>query len=125
LCIYRNVTAPVQTNTRAINVIAVAAGVWFIMSPAAFGLIPWDHSHWNNVVTGTLVVAAGIAGIISGRCISPTRWLIAILGAWIAISPWIFGYADDWDQLLNTLAVGVVLLVAVARCGPAAAPSRR
>jgi hypothetical protein len=106
-------------EVRAINVIAVAAGVWFIMSPAAFGLVPWDNSLWNNAIVGGLVVCAGIAGIAWGRCFSPTRWIIGVLGAWITISPWIFGYADDWDRLLNTLAVGVVLLFAVARCAPA------
>jgi hypothetical protein len=105
-----------QVDTRAINIIAVAAGVWFIMSPAAFGQIPWDSSLWNNAICGTLVVIAGIVGILWGRCISPTRWIIGVLGAWITISPWIFGYADDLDRLLNTLAVGVVLLFAVARC---------
>ena len=99
--------------------IAVAAGAWFIMSPAAFGMVAWDTSLWNNAVAGGLVIVAGIAGLAWGRCFSPTRWIIGALGAWITISPWIFGYADDWDRLLNTLAVGVVLLFAVARCAPA------
>jgi len=99
-------------------VIAVAAGAWFIMSPAAFGMIPWYTSLWNNVVSGVLVIVAGIAGMAWGRCFSPSRWAIGVLGAWIAASPWIFGYADDMDRLLNTLAVGVVLLFAVARCAP-------
>jgi len=100
-------------------VIAVAAGVWFIMSPAAFGQIAWDTGLWNNAVVGTLVVIAGVAGIVWGRCFSPTRWIIGAFGAWIAISPWIFGYTDDLDRLLNTLGVGAVLLFAVARCAPA------
>jgi hypothetical protein len=121
------VTAPIHgtsghdhVDIRAINVIALAAGVWLIICPAAFGNVPWDAGLWNNVICGALVVVAGIAGIVWGRCISPTRPIIVMLGGWITVSPWIFGYADDWDRLLNTLAVGAVLLFAVARCGPQA-----
>jgi SPW repeat-containing protein len=105
-----------------INVIAVAAGIWYIMAPAAFGLIAWDKSLWNNAAAGTLVVIAGLAGIVWGRCRSPTRWIIAGLGAWITISPWVFGYGDNWDLLLNTWAVGGVLIFAALRC--ASAPRR-
>ena len=115
-------TAPIphQADTHVINVIAVAAGVWFIISPAAFGLTPWDEFQWNNVICGALVSVAGIVGIVRRRCMPlPTRRIIGVVGAWIVASPWVFGYADDWDRLLNTLAVGVVLLFAVTRCAPA------
>jgi hypothetical protein len=105
-----------------INVIAVAAGIWYIMAPAALGLIAWDKSLWNNAIAGSLVVVAGLAGIVWGPCRSPTRWIIAVLGGWITISPWLFGYANDWDLLLNTLAVGGVLIFAALRC--AGAPRR-
>ena len=103
-----------------INVIAVAAGVWFIMSPAAFDLTPWDTFQLNNVICGAVVIVAGIAGLVRRRCMPPpTRWTIGVIGGWITLSPWIFGYADDWDRLLNTVAVGAVLIFAVVRCAPA------
>lgn len=90
------------------------------MSPAAFGLTPWDVLDWNNVICGALVIGAGIAGLVQHRCMSPSiRWVVGIVGGWISISPWIFSYADDWDRLLNTVAVGAVLIFAAARCAPA------
>jgi hypothetical protein len=108
-----------QVETQAINVIAVAAGVWFIISPAAFGLAPWDTTDWNNAITGGLVVALGLVSLVRGRCAPPPiRRIIAVLGAWIAISPWVFGYSDNLDRLINTVGVGIVLLVAVTRCVP-------
>lgn len=108
-----------QVETQAINVIAVAAGVWFILSPAAFGLSPWDTTDWNNAVIGGLVVILGLISLLRGRCAPPRiRQTIAVLGAWIAISPWVFGYAGDLDRVINTVGVGIVLLVAVTRCVP-------
>lgn len=117
-----HVTAPIhgQSDVHLINIIAVTAGVWFIMSPAAFGLAPWDVLDWNNVVCGALVITAGITGLIQHHCMSPRiRWVVGITGAWITVSPWVFGYADDWDRLLNTVAVGAVLIFAAMRCAPA------
>ena len=109
-----------QSDIHLINVIAVVAGVWFIMSPAAFGLTPWDVFDWNNVICGVVVIVAGIAGLVRHRCMTPpTRWIVGIIGGWIVASPWIFGYSDDWDRLLNTLAVGAVLMFAAVRCAPA------
>jgi hypothetical protein len=116
------VTAPIQhhSDVHLINVISITAGVWFIMSPAAFGLAPWDVFDWNNLICGALVIAAGIAGLVQHRCMPPYgRWIVGLVGAWITASPWIFGYADDWDRLLNTVAVGAVLIFAAARCAPA------
>jgi SPW repeat-containing protein len=108
-----------QVETHAINMIAVAAGVWFIISPAAFGLAPWDTTDWNNAIAGGLVVVLGLASMVQRRCAPPAiRWSLAVLGAWIAISPWVFGYSGDVDRVLNTLGVGIVLLVAVTRCVP-------
>ena len=115
-------TVPIRdhSDVHLINVIAVSAGVWYIMSPAAFGLAPWDVFDWNNIICGALVIAAGIAGLVRHRCMAPpTRLIVGLIGAWIVASPWIFGYADDWDRLLNTVAVGGVLIFAAARCAPA------
>jgi len=89
------------------------------MSPAAFGLSPWDVFDWNNVICGALVIVAGITGLAQHRCMTPNiRWVVGIIGGWITISPWVFGYADNWDRLLNTVAVGAVLIFAAVRCAP-------
>lgn len=108
-----------RVETHAINLIAIAAGIWFIISPAAFGLTPWDTTDWNNAIAGGLVVILGLYSVFQRRCAPPAiRYVLAVLGAWITISPWVFGYAGDADRLLNTLGVGIVLLVAVTRCVP-------
>src|SRR5581483_7106175 len=90
-----NVTAPIQhqSDVHLINVISIVAGVWFIMSPAAFGLAPWDVLDLNNVICGVVVMPAEIIELLRHLRTTPNICsVVGITGAGITASPGIFCY---------------------------------
>jgi hypothetical protein len=36
-------------------------------------------------------------------------WFNMVLGVWVFISPWVFGYTSETGRLVNTLCLGVVI----------------
>jgi len=39
-------------------------------------------------------------------------WLNSILGAWIFVSPWVYGYTGHMDRLINSLFMGFIVFCA-------------
>lgn len=52
--------------------------------------------------------------MVSDRTETPaswTSWLVAILGIWLIISPWVVGFAGQEAAFWNTLITGIVILL--------------
>ena len=85
-------------------VITAAIGIWLMFSPAVFGT---TGSAANSAhLTGALVVTVSI--IAMAEVIRAGRFLNLLLGAWIAISPWVTSGAVGtarWNALVAGLAV--------------------
>lgn len=49
--------------------------------------------------------------------LSAKRWqdmLILLLGVWLAVSPWVLGYASDSPQAINAYIVGIAMAALAA-----------
>ena len=68
-------------------------------------------SVWNSVIVGALIVIFGAIRFFNPHSGTWMSWANAVLGAWMAISPWIYGYDFNDGRMWNSLIVGLVVLV--------------
>ncbi|PSR21644.1 MAG: hypothetical protein C7B45_10020 [Sulfobacillus acidophilus] len=88
-------------------------GAWFVVS--GFVLSAAKHSshvELSFIIGGALILLGAL-----WIAMAPTAgvWrdaIVALLGIWMAISPWVLGFAAHHkDDLLITLVIGVLVLV--------------
>ncbi|WP_158853461.1 SPW repeat domain-containing protein [Saccharothrix deserti] len=100
-----------------LSAIAFVLGLWLVVSPFAlgYGIVGnWLTGHSNEVVTGIVVVVAGLIGAMAP---ADARWagpVTAAAGVWLAAAPWSIGYRDHVDPTaatVNDLAVGSSIAV--------------
>jgi SPW repeat len=104
----RKLTARKEDHT--INGLNLAlAGVLFV-SPWLFGFAEHQTASWNAWVSAALV--ALVAGIALAQLYPWEEWLNALVGLWVAASPWLLGFAGVatamWTHLIIGLAVAAV-----------------
>lgn len=96
---------------RSASIINLLAAIWLFVSPWVYRVYS-NHDSWNSWIVGGLI---GILALI--RLANPigTRGLSVInliLGAWVFVSPWVYGYTVDTGRFVNSLCVGVIVFIA-------------
>ncbi len=111
--------APRSTGWRDLAVgtaLATAVvAIWLIVSPEALGYAP-DDAAWNPVVCGVLVLVFSIARLARPALAQPLALITFAIGAWLAISAFIFDAppAGQWNQGGFGAIVAVLSLVGLA-----------
>ena len=90
--------------------LGIALGAAIILSPMASAQPITDTALVSAMLTGVLVAALSALELVDLRRFE--EWLLLLLGAWLAASPSLFGYATDlalsrWHTVLG-LAVMVL-----------------
>ena len=101
---------PLQTTI----VIQVLLAAWLIVSPwllgttsRSFTVPSWDFTL-NTVAIGSLLLGLAAMRIqLDGTIVSSS--LSAVLGAWLIVSPQMFGYDAEDLQTRNCVVVGTVI----------------
>jgi uncharacterized membrane protein len=85
-------------------VVSAALGIWLMFAPAVFGT-SGAAAHSDHLV-GALITT--VAVIVMAEVIRAGRFLNVLLGAWIAVAPWMLdgaNAASRWNGLLAGVAV--------------------
>ncbi len=88
--------------------LAALVGFWFFLSPWVYGAY-MDPNAWNSWLVGGIVAILGFVAATTGT--APLAWLNVLLGAWAIASPWVYGYTGNTGRFVNSLCVGIVLVV--------------
>ena len=97
---------------RGASIIALLAGLWLFVSPWVYGAYG-NTNAWNSWIVGALIFLFALIRM-NQPAATGLSWLNSILGIWIFISPWVFGYTGNTGPLINSLFVGfIVFCVAV------------
>jgi hypothetical protein len=92
-----------------------ALGLWGLMNPILFVYFQVATPTWNHVLVGAAVIAMAIAR--GWRGAAPwASWVNVALGLWLAVSPWVLGYAYTDAYAMPGLIAGndVVAGLAIA-----------
>lgn len=85
-------------------------GTWLLLSPLF--LQTGAGAAWNARVVGLAFVLFATLALIDPRMWE--EWLNLIVAAWLTVSPFVLGFADNepaaWNAVLTGLAVGGIAL---------------
>jgi hypothetical protein len=94
------------------DLLNLTLGALLMVSPWALGFIPETAIAWNAVLSGMLVAVLALAALAMFQ-----RWQVwasLAAGLWIAVSPWVIGFADHADSLRVHLIIGATVAIAAA-----------
>jgi len=101
-------------------------GLWLLISPWAQGYAAIDRpSAWNNAIVGLLIAFFAEVCFFKPHRATVLSWANLLLGAWTAISPWVYGYAADDLRLASSLIVGIAVCVLSLWSGRATTMARQ
>ena len=110
-----NATHPVQQfHPRADSgQVRVASGLNFLVAIyliISVAITAYDGGdRWNGIIFG-IIVAILAASRFSGSAGPWASWLDALIGVWLIISPWVYGYSGTgWEW--NTIVVGIIMII--------------
>lgn len=92
---------------------SAALGIWLMFAPAVFGST--ERAADSDHLAGALV--ATVAVIVMAEVIRAGRFLNVLLGAWIALAPWLLSGATTAAKW-NDVAVGGLLIALSIPRGP-------
>ncbi|HET7321560.1 MAG TPA: SPW repeat protein [Longimicrobiaceae bacterium] len=98
-------------QVRTASGINVVLGIWFIISPWAYG---YSHLHqgsiWNNVIVGLVIAIFAAIRFFSPDSSIWLSWIVGLLGIWAFASPWIYEYSGNPQRLWNSIILGILVL---------------
>jgi len=88
-------------------------GAWLFVSPWLMSYADaLPNAAWNAWALGAAIVLLAVLAMYR-----PKAWeegLNIVLGAWVAVSPWVLGFTSDGEVTANAVAVGgIVTLLAI------------
>lgn len=88
------------------RIIAIAAGVWLMFSPAVLGY--GGAAEANDRIFGP--IGAAFAFVAIWEVLRPLRWGTLPVGLWLIVAPMILGY-DVTGAFLSSIGAGLVMAV--------------
>jgi hypothetical protein len=112
--------------TRVHGMMDYLVGVLLIVSPWLFGFADESSTaKWTFIVLGVVVIATSLMtnyelGLMHVLPMHLHLWADALVGLVLALSPWIFGYADDTgtNGWLPAVVIGIAELGTAAMSDP-------
>lgn len=95
---------------RAASVICLLAGIWLFVSPWVYGAYMHGNA-WNAWVVGAAIFLLSCVRVYRPAFSTGISWVNLALGIWVFFSPWIYGYLGNTDRFINSLCVGVIVVV--------------
>jgi hypothetical protein len=103
-------TTSTVSPARAAAVVNLILGAWFFVSPWVYGGAV-NANAWNSWIVGALIALFALIRLSSFSGARALAWVNMILGAWVFVSPWVYGYVANTGRFLNSLCVGVVIFI--------------
>ena len=93
----------------------VGLGLWLVVAAFALPHATGD-GRVEDVVAGLFVALAALWAVraFRPRISAFASWTVALTGCWVAIAPWVLGYAQRSLSVANDVAIGLVVVALAA-----------
>lgn len=90
--------------------ITLLFSTWFTGTPMAYYGVSNEPSAANCLIAGGLVVTSACIRLVWPLATMGFAWFNALIGLWIFISPFVFGYTGQTAYTVNTMIMGVIIV---------------
>lgn len=87
-------------------------GLMLFFAPWAVAFAGEQTPAWTAWITGALIGAAGIAGLVGQA--HAASWANLVLGVWAILAPWLLGFAANANAMWSHVILGVLVVAAAA-----------
>src|SRR5262245_15629717 len=104
------IAAPRFSQMTVANALRLLIGLWVLDAP--FLSVSLGNSAaivWNCFVVGGLIVVLAAMRVVFVREAIVWRISHLVAGLWLTLSPWIFGYVDEYAASVNSIVSGVAI----------------
>jgi len=101
-----------RSELTAINIINAIAAAFLFVSPWLFGFSGEQSPAWNAWISGLLIAGLALAAVASLQ--EWEEWINLALGLWVAVAPWLLGFAGITYALWTHVAVGIGVAILAA-----------
>jgi hypothetical protein len=91
------------------DVVELLVSVYIFISPFILGFFDLSQASTTFLLVGTAAILISQLGIAKQQ--PWEEWVNLLLGAFLAVSPWLFGYSQVALVTINAVAAGIVLAV--------------
>ncbi len=67
---------------------------------------------WNSAIVGVVALVLAVMSLASHKAWE--EWVNIVLGLWLAISPWVLGFTNVRNAVLNVTLCGLAIVVSSA-----------
>lgn len=86
------------------RLVAVAAGIWLMFSPAVFEA--GNPAASNGRIFGP--IGAAFAFVAVWEVVRPLRWVTFPVGLWLIVAPFILGF-DQSSAVISSIVTGLIM----------------
>ncbi len=97
-------------QVRVASGINVLLSLWLIVSPFVLSFAG-AVGMWDAVIVGVIVLVLAWLRSNNPAMTSALSWIVALLGLWLIVSPFIFGMAGVMALLWDYIIVGVGYII--------------
>lgn len=83
----------------------ISAGLWLCIAPWALALP--EAAAWCSVVVGVAVIVLASQDLFLPNHLDD--WANVLLGVGLMVSPWVWGYSEHDNAMLNALVMGLLV----------------
>ncbi|HTP00155.1 MAG TPA: SPW repeat protein [Anaerolineales bacterium] len=88
----------------------IGFGIWLLLSPFLLGYAAATLALWDALIVGVAILTlAWLRMLRPARSVNP-GWGNQLLGAWLAISPFVLGFAASGAAKWNDIAIGLSVI---------------
>jgi hypothetical protein len=95
---------------RTASGLAVLFSLWLIVSPFVLSFAG-STGMWDAVVVGVIVLVLAWIRYANPLNTSALSWLVALLGVWLIVSPYVFGMSGVTRLLWDYFVCGAAFIV--------------
>lgn len=104
--------SPSDNQVKVASGLNFLAGIWLVISAWVYGTIYSSGSSWNSIIVGIAIAVFAAIRFFSPRSAVGLSWINALLGIWMIISPWVYGYAAaNPARMWNSVIFGIIAMI--------------
>jgi uncharacterized membrane protein HdeD (DUF308 family) len=95
-----------------IDVVMLVLGIFLFLSPSLFGYSSLAAAAWSTWISGIVIIILAFSELAAFS--EWEEWVNLLAGIWVAVSPWLVGFASYRMAMRVHVLVGVAIAVIAA-----------